>query len=145
MLPEKDSFTLADAYDITIFFLEKYWNKTKSDDAGSLLGSMMLMADDRPFDRAIWSDWFEALSTVKPNEQLNLETTQLTIEEAYFTMIAFLEIYCRLGAEDDFVTFVKSLKAKTSTIVTWQDWLDSVKEITSHTPRIRPYAQLLPK
>lgn len=103
------------------------------------------MADDRPLDGAMWEDWFEALGTVKPNQELNLETTCLTLDEAYSTMIVFLEIYCNLGAEDAFKEFVKSLKTKTATMVTWQDWLDSIKEITSHRPRIRSYAQLLPK
>ena len=137
--------TIEDAYDSSQYFIEKCWNKTNSFDSGIIASEMTLFADDRPFDSAVWDDWFEALNTIKPNEDLNLQTTQLTIDEAYFTMVAFLEIYCNLGAEDDFKTFVGSLKTKTSTIVTWQDWLDSIQEITNHQPRIRPYAELLPK
>jgi len=138
-------FNIEDSYDTTANFLEKYYSITKSDDAGSILGCMMLLENNRPFDAAMWEDWLDALATIKPNEKIDLEATRLSTEEAYFAMIKFLEIYCSMGADDDFIEFVAQLKTNTSTILTWQNWVDSIKEITSYTPRKRPYFELLPK
>ena len=144
MLQMNFPLNIEDSYDSIVNFLDKYYQTTKSDDAGSLLGCMMLIEHNSTFDAAIWEDWFDALHFIKPNEILDLEKTKLTIEEAYGSMIKFLEIYCSMGAEDNFVEFVASLKNKTSTILTWQDWLNSVEEVTTHSPRIRPYLVLGP-
>jgi hypothetical protein len=38
-------------------FLVEVYERTKSDDLGSLLGSMSLLPDGRPADPAVWSDW----------------------------------------------------------------------------------------
>ena len=58
-------------------------------------------------------------------------------------MIIFLETYCNLGAEEEFIAFVNDLKNKKSLILTWQDWLDTVKKIVNQTSRIRPYLELI--
>jgi len=145
MLKISPLLTIEDAYDASQCFIEKYYNITDSFDGGIIASEMTLMENNRPFDDAIWEDWLEALATIKPNEKIDLETTRLTIEEAYFAMIKFLEIYCSMGANNDFIECVAQLKTNTSTILTWQNWVDSIKEITSHSPRKRPYFELLPK
>lgn len=137
--------TIEDAYDVAHHYIEKYYDLTQSDDAGSLLSGMLLVGDHGLVDAAMWQDWFEALHFIKPDETLDVEHTQLTAEEAYFAMTKFLQIYCDLGVEDSFIELVASLKNKTCTLLTWQDWLNSVEEVMSHTPRIRPYLELGPK
>jgi hypothetical protein len=87
---------LEDSYDATVHFLEKYYNITDSFDGGIIASEMTLMENNRPFDAAMWEDWLDALATIKPNEKIDLEATRLTMEEAYFAMIKFLEIYCSM-------------------------------------------------
>lgn len=137
--------TIKDAYDATQHYIERYYAIADSDDAAILAGNMMLMENGKPFDPAIYEDWLSAFLVIKPLENLQDENPMLTIDEAYSLMIKFLEIYCSMGADDSFIGFVKSLKTRTSTVLTFQDWINSVQEITSHAPRIRPLFKLLPK
>lgn len=58
MLNEKD------AYKAMIIFLEKFYSISKSDDIGGLLGSMMLLKDEKPADSALWEDWLEAVQRI---------------------------------------------------------------------------------
>ena len=48
------------AYQAMFRFLEKYYERTQSDDVGALLGSMSLMEDGMPADSAMWQEWQEA-------------------------------------------------------------------------------------
>lgn len=144
MINKPPTLTIEDAYDATWLYIEKYYALTDSDDGAILAGDMMLMANNVPFDPAMGEDWLKALHSIKPNEDLDIKKTTLTIEEAYNSMIKFLEIYCSMGADDDFLEFTEDTKNKNPRVLTWQDWLNSVEEIIGQTPRIRPYFQLLP-
>lgn len=57
--------TQKEAYLSMFAFLERYYELTKSDDIGSLLGSMSLLQDGETADPAIWNDWLEAIEKVK--------------------------------------------------------------------------------
>ena len=48
-------------------FLESYYERTKSDDVGALLGDMQLLGDGMTADPATWEDWLVCVekSTVK--------------------------------------------------------------------------------
>lgn len=140
MINSNNTLTLDDAYDATQHYINRYYVLTNSDDAAILAGDMMLLTNNTPFDPAMQEDWLEALNFIKPHQ---IDNTKLTIDEAYSAMVKFLEIYCSMGADDDFLEFTATAGKKD--FETWQNWLDSVKEITSHTPRKRPYFQLLPK
>lgn len=50
-----------EAYKAMVRFLEKYYNRTKSDDIGSLLGDMILIESHRTADPAVWEDWLECI------------------------------------------------------------------------------------
>lgn len=50
------------AYAAMYAFLDAWYQKTKSDDLGALLGSMSLLPDGAPADSAIHSDWELAVS-----------------------------------------------------------------------------------
>ena len=45
------------AYLAMFSFLEDYYNRTKSDDIGSMLGAMCLTNDGMPMDAAYWHEW----------------------------------------------------------------------------------------
>lgn len=49
-------------------FLEEYYQLTKSDDVGSLLGSMSLLEDGGTSDPAIESDWLKAVEKALKGE-----------------------------------------------------------------------------
>ncbi|WP_428659121.1 hypothetical protein [Reyranella sp.] len=49
------------AYAAMYHFLDQYYQGTKSDDVGALLGAMSLLADGEPADPAINSDWEDAV------------------------------------------------------------------------------------
>ena len=56
------SVTPRQAYSAMYIFLEEYYQLTKSDDIGGLLGSMSLLPDGGSADPAILEDWSVALS-----------------------------------------------------------------------------------
>lgn len=60
--------TKKEAYLAMFAFLDEYYNLTKSDDIGGLLGSMSLLADGHPSDPAMLEDWLEAIDKVKSNQ-----------------------------------------------------------------------------
>ena len=54
-----------EAYLAMVNFLEKYYNRTGSDDIGALLGSMILLDDEETMDPAVWIDWIDAINNTK--------------------------------------------------------------------------------
>jgi hypothetical protein len=42
-------------------FLQAHWQRSGSDDIAALLGSMSLLADGRPADPAVSTDWEDAI------------------------------------------------------------------------------------
>lgn len=45
-------------------FLENYYERTHSDDVGSLLGDMQLTSGNETFDPAAWDDWVACVNAV---------------------------------------------------------------------------------
>lgn len=45
-------------------FLEKYYERTASDDIGALLGDLQLDEDGSPFDPAVIEDWNSSIAKV---------------------------------------------------------------------------------
>ncbi len=45
-------------------FLELYYERTHSDDVGSLLGDLQLTSENEPFDPAAWDDWINSVNAV---------------------------------------------------------------------------------
>jgi hypothetical protein len=56
------------AYKAMIIFLEHLYNLTKDDALGGILGSMQLLSDGEPIDRAYWVDWLNAVNKVVGND-----------------------------------------------------------------------------
>jgi hypothetical protein len=65
-LTEKEAYTAMYAY------LVKIYEITKSDDLGSLLGSMSTLANGETADPAIWDDWLKCIEEVKKGK-VNIE------------------------------------------------------------------------
>lgn len=45
-------------------FLVEWYQRTKSDELGSLLGSMSYLSDGETSDPAIWKDWMQCVTKV---------------------------------------------------------------------------------
>lgn len=56
-----DSIDHKIAYMAMYKFLDDYYQLTKSEDIGGLLGSMSLIEDGNPADSAIWEEWLSAI------------------------------------------------------------------------------------
>lgn len=57
-----NKITSMQAFRTMICFLDDYYNKTLSDDLGSLLGDIQLFEDGSgTWDSAAWNDWLDAL------------------------------------------------------------------------------------
>jgi len=61
----KDQLDIRTAYAAMYEFLIGYYERTKSDDVGALLGSMSLLEDGGTADPAIWQDWLESIEKAK--------------------------------------------------------------------------------
>ncbi len=46
-------------------FLEGYFERTKSDDIGSLLGDLQLADDGTTFDPAVWDEWLDCVTRAR--------------------------------------------------------------------------------
>lgn len=60
-----DRLTDREAYAAMFAFLVHWYEMTRSEDLAGLLGSMSLLADDRPLDPAVWEDWLAAIRDAK--------------------------------------------------------------------------------
>ena len=54
-----------EAYAAMYIYLEKFYEITKSDDVGGLLGSMSILSDGSTADPAIWEEWIECIILAK--------------------------------------------------------------------------------
>ncbi len=51
-----------EAFIAMFYFLDAYFDRTKSDEIGSLLGDLTLLDDGKPADPAAWEDWQVAIN-----------------------------------------------------------------------------------
>src|SRR5579862_4946579 len=78
------NMTILQAFKAMICFLEDYYNKTLSDDVGSLLGDIQLLDDDKgTWDPAAWNDWLAVLGGKQ----------SLSDKEGFCAMSNFLHAY----------------------------------------------------
>ena len=56
--------TTVEAFKAMILFLETYYEQTRADDIGTLLGSLQLLADGKTADPALWQDWLKSSESV---------------------------------------------------------------------------------
>lgn len=58
-------YSSREAYIAMTVFLDSVFERTQSDDLGSLLGSLSLLKDGSSADPALWHDWLGALAEVR--------------------------------------------------------------------------------
>lgn len=61
--------TAVQAFNVMRKFLEMYYERTSSDDVGSLLGDLQTFPDGSTADPAAWQDWLDAMHDILKNKQ----------------------------------------------------------------------------
>lgn len=59
-----DALTPRQAFDAMRLFLEGYYQRTDSNDVGSILGDLQFLENGRTADSAAWEDWMECVTKV---------------------------------------------------------------------------------
>ena len=141
---KEKTLTLDDAYDAMVDYLEKYYEKTKSDDIGLLVGDMMLFDDGISTDPAALDDWNQSVCKIK---NLRIDNIQrLTITEAYNTMIDYLDSYRDRTNSKEIATLLSNMMVAEDKIIpnaSWNAWVVSVDKILNQNPRVRPQHTLI--
>lgn len=102
------------------FYLDKYWERTKLDDLGGLLGSMdpNLMIDRKPMDTSLLKDWIEIVG----------DKDRITLDEGFENMIKFIEQQLSWLHLHELYTHLKQVKEeKGSEWVEWEKCYRSAK------------------
>ena len=60
-----NKLTEKQAFLAMVSFLERYYEQTKSDEIGALLGSLQLLDDEITADPAMWDDWLKIVQKTK--------------------------------------------------------------------------------
>lgn len=63
-----DKLTEQQAFEAMVLFLESFYERTKSDDVGGLLGDLILLEDGSTADPAAWGDWMKCVLRVLNKE-----------------------------------------------------------------------------
>ena len=128
-----------EAFDAMRLFLEEFYNRTDSDDVGSLLGGIQFCDDNTTMDPAAWDDWLNCImheTCVGGN---------LSYLEALKSMICFLENYYEQTSSDDVGDILGGLlileDGRTTDPSAWDRWMDCVNKVmnrsqTKDIPRI---------
>lgn len=140
--------TQLQAYNATVKLFTVYYQETKADDLGAILGSMSFLKNKKTVDSAMWEIWGECLEKIFPHKKLQ-NFKFLTILESLIAMGAFLEEYYGRNNTDAIVIFLEDNailardKKKIDPVV-WQNWLRCVDEVLI-VKDSREYFYLLPK
>ena len=62
---QSDSVSLKEAYLARYEFLVELYERTQSDELGSLLGDLSLLADGTTADPAAWGDWLRCVEKAR--------------------------------------------------------------------------------
>lgn len=128
MSTENKLITIRQAYIATLHFLEEYYERTKSDEIGGLLGGFLLLEDGMPADPAAWEDWLEAV------EKMITENELLTVRQAYIAMIDFMEGYYDRMPSAELGGYLSRCELSSDGIpanpAAWSDWLAAIKKLS---------------
>lgn len=56
-----ERLSVEQAFEAMFLFLKDYFERTRSDDIGSLLGDLQIMEDGEPMDPAVWNEWLDCV------------------------------------------------------------------------------------
>jgi hypothetical protein len=124
--------TILEAYKSMIEFLDVYYQKTNSDDLGGFLGGIDLTKDNSTMDPAAWCEWLECLHKIQGDNSAK----NLTLKDAYKTVIEFLNIYYQETESEDVGALLSSMaliedERMTNDPEAWQNWIKSVEKVLS--------------
>lgn len=57
--------SIQEAFKSMVLYLEKYYERTGSNDVGGLLSDMILLDDGTTADPAAWNDWMKCVDKIK--------------------------------------------------------------------------------
>lgn len=121
-----NKMTALQVFKAMICFLDGYYNKTLSDDLGSLLGDIQLLKDESgTWDAAAWNDWNIALE----------EKKMVTLREGFKGVFNFLKAYyirTSYSSSDikmllETMTFTNEKELLSSCV--WYTWSECVEKI----------------
>jgi len=118
------------AFNAMKIFLEDQYNRTLSDDLGSMLGDLQFFEDGCTADPAAWENWEECVNKVFTSIDANNE--QLTDVQAFNAMNLFLEKYYAETLWDDIglllrsIPYIQENTAVDSSI--WEHWISCTKK-----------------
>ncbi len=119
----KNELTKLEAFKAMTKFLEKWYELTKSDDIGSLLGGIDInfWCNGKPFDPALWGDWLDAINVVFNKKDVDI----LTVEEAFEVVTKFLEKLYVYPIPDDIQSLLSGMGTDPAF---YEDWKKSIFE-----------------
>jgi len=122
--------SIKEAYNTMIDFLDQFYEKTYSDDLGSLLGGMTLLEDGMPIDKAVLEDWRNSVDKFKLDGK-----QQLTLKSAYQAMIDYLTGYSKRITSKEIDQILKEIiliyEGGSTVGISWNNWLVSVNNVLS--------------
>lgn len=72
-----EPMSVKEAYLAMYSFLEELYSKCQFDQLGGLLGSMSVLHDGYPADKAIWADWLQSVEKAKTGQvEVGLKITR---------------------------------------------------------------------
>lgn len=120
---------IKEAFDLMIIYLDKYYERTNSNDIGGLLGDAMILEDGTTADSAMMDDW---LLSVKKNTN-KIDNNYMDIKCAYLALIDFLKDYGeRINSNEianliSDMTLVKDNESQNKRC--WKEWLEAVTDL----------------
>lgn len=80
-----EKLTSKQAFQAMVLFLEGFYEHTKSDDIGALLGDLQILEDGNTVDPAAWEDWLKSIervlnTSIKFEKQQSHFSVQPTVE-----------------------------------------------------------------
>lgn len=128
LIMNDNTITALNSFKAMICFLDDYYNKTLSDDIGSLLGDIQLLEDgSNTWDPAAWNDWNLAL------EQKKLVSTMEGFNGIFnFLMSYYIRTSCssndiKLLLDD--MRQVQNENAKSSSL--WNTWEKCIQKVVT--------------
>jgi len=143
---ENIKLTIEQAYDAAIDYLEKYSVCTSSEDIAFLASDMLLLVDETSADPAAQEDWDDSIRNILKKQNITYkENIKLNNQQAYLTVIDYLEGYYERTTSEDIANLISKMKLleenTSANPTTWENWNRSVEEVLKRKKKDRPYLQ----
>ncbi len=120
------TLTPLQAYFAMTIYLDSYYNHTKSDDIGLLVGGMQFV-ENRTADPSAWNDWIDVIDTT---------SEILTITNAFLAMKKYLHNYAKRISSNEVKAMLEKMQLPsemaTTNSVYWYNWVECWKIVTEN-------------